>query len=261
MPMILLPPSESKTSPTSGDFLDLDKLSYGELNISRRQVLGALEVVSRGAIEGARKTLGISAKQDFEIFRNREILSSPCAPAYQIYSGVLFDAIGMETFTKKELSRLIESTNVVSALFGLIGVGDFIPAYRLSADAKLPKISSLAKQWAGQVAQQLAPSTEMVIDLRSGMYQKLGPIPSEISENTVVPRVMQKMSIGPPKVISHHNKATKGRIVRALIRHKTRVDNFDNLAQLVAELGADVAVVKPTKNGMPFSLDVVISEH
>ena len=261
MPMILLPPSEGKTSPSHGDVLTLKKLSYFGLNDSREQVLAALGQVSNGAIEDARKVLGISAKQDFEILRNREIFSSPCAPAHQIYTGVLFDAIGLDSFSNSQLAKLIRTTNVVSALFGLIGVGDLIPAYRLSGDANLPITGSLAQHWTSQISQELSKSKSMVIDLRSGIYQKLGPIPEQISNNTVVPRVLQKMSSGPPKVVSHHNKTTKGRIVRAIIQHKAKVETFDELAQLIAKLDADVAVVAPKKIGLPFTLDVVISAH
>jgi cytoplasmic iron level regulating protein YaaA (DUF328/UPF0246 family) len=261
MPMILLPPSEGKTSPISGDSLCLDDLSYSGLNKSREQVLTALEVVSKGEIEQARKIIGISAKQDFEIQRNREIFSSPCAPAHQIYTGVLFDAIGMDSLNKSQLAKLNRLTNVVSALFGLITLGDLIPTYRLSGDANLPIVGSLAKHWSPQITQELSKVKSMVIDLRSGIYQKLGPIPKEISENSVIPRVMQKMSSGPPKVVSHHNKATKGRIVRAIIEHKAKIESIEDLAELIAKLDADVSVVKPAKGQSARILDVVIAAH
>ncbi len=261
MPLILLPPSEGKTSPAKGDLLCLDNLSYPALNNSREQVLTALDVVSTGEIDEARKTIGISAKQDFEILRNREIFSSPCAPAHQIYTGVLFDAIGMGSLSKSQLAKLTQITNVVSALFGLITLGDVIPTYRLSGDAKLPIVGSLAKHWSPLISQELSQVKSMVIDLRSGIYQKLGPIPIETAENSVIPRVMQKMSSGPPKVVSHHNKATKGRIVRAIIQHKAKIETVDDLAELIAKLDADVAVVKPTKSQSARILDVVIAAH
>jgi cytoplasmic iron level regulating protein YaaA (DUF328/UPF0246 family) len=65
------------------------------------------------------------------------------------------------------------------------------------------------------------------------------------------------MKSGPPKVVSHHNKATKGRILRAIAQSKTKVKTIDDLAQIIRMLGADVALNAPDKAGAVV-LEVVV---
>jgi cytoplasmic iron level regulating protein YaaA (DUF328/UPF0246 family) len=143
-------------------------------------------------------------------------------------------------------------------LFGLINVSDRIPAYRLSGDTAVPKIGSLTKFWSESISELITDQGQFVIDLRSGNYIKLGPIAKEIADQVVVPRIMQKMPKGAPKVVSHSNKATKGRLVRSLAQSTKSVTSVEQLATLAAQVALDVKVVKPTKAGVPWGLDVIV---
>ena len=258
MVMILLPPSESKTVPQMRETLNLNGLSFPELNALRAQVIASLINVSEGRLSSARKILGVTANQDAEIALNHDLWSKPVASAMTVYTGVLFDAIGVDSLTKSALKNFSRDAYVVSALFGLISVNNQIPAYRLSGTAKLPKVGTLVSHWSGPVADVLGSSNEFIIDLRSGTYQRLGHIPAVAAPNAVVPRILQKMPNGPPKIVSHHNKATKGRIVRAIAQSGRSLKNADELAEVIAGLGADVEIVKPANPGKPFGLDVVV---
>lgn len=259
MAMILLPPSESKRVPETRESLELNELSFEELNPIRRKVLDALVNLSEGRISHARKVLGLTANQDAEIERNRALLQKSVAPAMHVYTGVLFDAIGIDTLGKAALKTFERNAYVVSALFGLVSVADKIPAYRLSGSVALPKLGSMTNIWSQPIGQVLAQTDDFVIDLRSGTYQKLGPIPAGITENCVIPRILQKMPSGPPKVVSHHNKATKGRIVRQLSQTRSKIRTAEDLANVVAALGADVQIAHPKKSGKPLTLDVIVS--
>lgn len=258
MPLILLPPSESKTSAENGPALKVSTLIAPELNERREKVLTSLISLSNGNRVKARTVLGISAKQDFEVDRNQIVREAHCAPAWQIYTGVLFDAINTHALTVKQREVLERSVVVGSALFGAVAFSDFIPAYRLSGDCVLPKLGSLTSVWSKSVSGWLSEQNDLVIDLRSGMYVKLGPIPSVIADRAVVPKILQKMPSGPPKVVSHHNKATKGRIVRAFAESKRAVKSIDDFANVIASLGADVDFVTPKKAGQPVGLNVVV---
>lgn len=258
MAMILLPPSEGKTVPQLQQTLDLTTLSFTELTSQRAKVLAAVIKLSEGRPSTARKVLGLTANQDSEIERNHDLLAKPVAPAMHVYTGVLFDAIGIHSLSKSAMNNFSRDAYVVSALFGLISVRDNIPAYRLSGSTNLPKLGALSTHWNGPVAQVLASTDEFIIDLRSGTYQKLGQIPADISPNAVVPRVLQKMPSGPPKVVSHHNKSTKGRIVRAIAESGKSLKSVESLAEVVAVLGADVEIIKPAKSGKPLGLDVIV---
>jgi cytoplasmic iron level regulating protein YaaA (DUF328/UPF0246 family) len=258
MTMILLPPSEGKTDAAGRQKLDFKKLSFPELTKQRQEIVNALVAMANGPVAKTRTALAISAKQDFEIERDQKLLTAPTGPAWSVYTGVLYDAIEINSLSAKAKSKFESENYVVSALFGLLNVSDRIPAYRLSGDTVVPKIGSLTKFWSESISGLITKQDEFVIDLRSGNYVKLGPTGKDIAEQVVVPRVMQKMPKGAPKVVSHSNKATKGRLVRALAQSTKSVTSVEQLANLAEKVALDVKIVKPTKTGIPWGLDVIV---
>ena len=258
MTMILLPPSEGKTDAAGKQKLDFKKLSFLELSEKRKELVAAVIAMANGPVAKTRTALAISAKQDFEIERDQKLLTAPTGPAWSVYTGVLYDAIDIASLSAKAKSKFESENFVVSALFGLISASDPIPSYRLSGDTVVPKIGSLTKFWSDSVSQLIADQGQLVIDLRSGNYVKLGPTRKEIADQVVVPRIMQKMPKGAPKVVSHSNKATKGRLVRAMAESAKSVICVEQLANLAAKVALDVEIVKPAKPGVPWSLDVIV---
>ena len=258
MTMILLPPSEGKTDATGKQKMDFKKLSFPELTKQRQELVNAVVAMANGPVAKSRTALAISAKQDFEIERDQKLLTAPTGPAWSIYTGVLYDAIEIDSLSAKAKTKFEAENFVVSALFGLISITDQIPAYRLSGDAVVPKIGSLTKFWSESVSALITDQDEFVIDLRSGNYVKLGPIGKDIADQVVVPRIMQKMPKGAPKVVSHSNKATKGRLVRALAQSAKSVTSIEQLADITAKVALDVEVIKPAKAGTPWGLDVIV---
>jgi len=256
--MILLPPSEGKTDGTNKKVLNLEKLSYLKLTSKRVELLKAVIAMAKGPTAKTRSILSISAKQDFEILRDQQLLTAPTGPAWSVYTGVLYDAIGIATLSPTAKAKFEKDNFVVSALFGLISVADLIPAYRLSGDTVVPKIGTLGKFWGSAITNVLGDCNDFVIDLRSGNYVKLGATPASIADQVVVPRIMQHMPKGPPKVVSHSNKASKGRIVRALAESPKSISSVDELAKIVAKVSRDVQVINPKKAGLPWGLDVIV---
>ena len=256
--MILLPPSEGKTDGTNKKVLNLEKLSFLQLTSKRAELLAAVIAMAKGPTAKTRLILSISAKQDFEILRDQQLLTAPTGPAWSVYTGVLYDAIGIATLSPTAKAKFEKDNFVVSALFGLISASDVIPAYRLSGDTVVPKIGTLGKFWGNEITNALSASEDFVIDLRSGNYVKLGVTPAAIADQVVVPRIMQHMPKGAPKVVSHSNKSSKGRIVRALAESPKSISSVDELAKIVAKVSRDVQVIKPKKTGLPWGLDVIV---
>lgn len=256
--MILLPPSEGKADATGKQKLDFKKLAFPELTDQRQELVSAVVAMANGPVAKARTALGISAKQDYEIERDRKLLTAASGPAWSVYTGVLYDAIGIESLSTKAKSKFESENFVGSALFGLISINDRIPAYRLSGDTVVPKIGSLTKFWSKSITSVISDQNDFIIDLRSGSYVKLGPIDKAIADQVVVPRIMQKMPKGTPRVVSHSNKASKGRLVRALAQSSKSTTNIQQLAELAAKVAIDVKIIKPTKAGMPWGLDVIV---
>ncbi len=96
--LILLPPSEGKSDAVTGPALEISAMAIPELTRVRLRVAQALVKLSEGRPARARKVLGLGTTQDGEIERDRQLFTAPTAPAAQIYSGVLFEALGYRAF-------------------------------------------------------------------------------------------------------------------------------------------------------------------
>lgn len=258
--LILLPPSEGKTAPAKGKRLALPSLSFAELTDTRREVLDALVTLSSGPAAKARTTLGISARQDDELERNRALFTAPSAPAGQVYTGVLYDALDLTSLDARRRKRAASDIAIASALFGLLRVTDHIPAYRLSGDTTLPGVGRLAGAWRDPVTDAIrtAAGRGIVLDLRSSAYVSLGPVPPDLAERTVIARVLQDKG-GKRSIVSHHNKATKGRIVRSLLA-ETKPRSVPDLAGALGEAGYRVELEPPARDDKPWTVDVVVDE-
>ena len=86
------------------------------------------------------RALKLEPRQAAEVERNRRLRDAPTMPAIDRYTGVLFDALDASTLSTE--ARAFAATTVVvhSALFGLVGALDPIPAYRLSHDSRVPGV-------------------------------------------------------------------------------------------------------------------------
>ena len=258
--LILLPPSEGKASPVTGPRLAWSTLSFPELARTRKEVADALMRLSVGPAAKARAALGISARQDDELERNRSLLEAPTAPAGAVYTGVLYDALDLAGLDARSRRRAASDIAIASALFGLLRVTDRIPAYRLSADTTLPGVGRLAGVWREPVAEAItaAAGRGVVLDLRSSAYVALGPVPPALAERTAVARVLQEKG-GKRTIVSHHNKATKGRIARGLLG-EPKARTVDDLAGALGAAGYRVELAPPAGEGKPWTIDVVVKD-
>lgn len=250
--LILLPPSEGKTAAVRGKALELADLSFPELTGARTEVLEALVELS-GAPE-ATSLLGVPATQPELLERNQRLLSAATARADRIYSGVLYDALGLSDLSPAGKRRAASRVAITSALFGLVRPGDRIPAYRLSGDARLPGLpgtGSVAGHWRSHLGAVItqAVGRGLLVDLRSTSYAAFWR-PADVRTATV--RVLHEVA-GKRQVVSHFNKATKGRLVRALLEDGADPRTPQALATAWERLGWTVEV-----DGS--RLDVVVSE-
>ncbi len=228
--LVLLPPSETK-APGGGDApLDLDLLSFPDLNPVRRKLAGAL-VELAGDTEACRAALGLSARQDAEARRNATLWHSPTMPALHRYTGVLYDALGFGSFTRAQARRAGGRLAVASALFGVVRATDPIPAYRLSGNSVLPGIGSLRELWRPALEPELRGLDELVVDLRSGAYANLAALPDAVAVHVVSPSGTS---------VSHFNKAHKGRLARALALAAREPASVTGLVRIARNAGLTV---------------------
>jgi len=230
--LILLPPSEGKTAPASGDPVDLGSLAYADaLTAKRERVLAALVRTSSGKQRGrALKALGLSAGQAGELDRNTALQTAPAAPAAEVYTGVLYERLRLPELPAEAQRQVL----IASALWGVVAPGDRIPAYRLSISARLPRLAGLAAYWRPALATAL-PDDGLVVDLRSGGYAA-----AWAPKRATVVSVRGFTPEG--KVVSHFVKAIRGDVARALLLAPVAPRSPEDVAGIARAAGLEVAL-------------------
>lgn len=229
--LILLPPSESKATGGRGERLDLDALSFPELNPTRRRLIDALTALAAD-LPASLAALGLSERQAGEVERNAQLLTSPTMPALRRYTGVLYDALAPRGFTRAERARAERRLVTASALFGLVRAGERIPAYRLSGGSALPGLPTLRTLWRPVLEPALADLNGLLVDLRSGTYSALARTPGAVTV-----RVVTEDGSGRRKTVSHHNKAYKGKLAAELARCRREPETVDDLLLVASARG------------------------
>ncbi|MCW2740473.1 MAG: uncharacterized protein JWR45_895 [Blastococcus sp.] len=232
--LVLLPPSETKAPGGDGAPLDLATLTAPELTAVRTRIAEVLVELS-GDVPAARAALGLSPAQDGELERNAALWTSPTLPAVQRYTGVLYDALDVRSLTRAQRARAGRRLAVGSALFGVVRAEDRIPGYRLSAGSVLPGLPTLRALWKPVLSPVLAATGELVVDLRSGSYAALAPVPGAVTLG-----VLSERPDGTRSVVSHFNKAHKGHVARLLATTTSEPDDAVRLRSLLRRAGLHV---------------------
>jgi cytoplasmic iron level regulating protein YaaA (DUF328/UPF0246 family) len=188
--------------------------------------------------------LKLGPRQRPEIDRNRALTTSPTLPTIDRYTGVLFDALQADTLPDTARERAGQVVAVHSALFGLTRGLDPIPAYRLSADSRLPGLG-LREHWAAAIAKELRSASGLILDLRSEGYAALGPAPERT--DSVYLRVLGRGPDGTVRAINHFNKHAKGELTRALLLTPELPDTVDDLLAWAPGAGFSLSRLSPAE--------------
>ena len=178
--LVLLPPSQGKASPDRGRRAGLSTLVYPRLRGPRERLIDAVDPALRAA---------------------------PAVPAAELYTGVLFAALGLA-----DLSW--DGVLIASALWGVVRPGDRIPAYRLEMKAKPPGIGGLAAFWREPLRAAL-PDRGLVLDLRSGPYAAAWR-PRRATHLAV--RGFIEAPDGRRTVVTHMAKRVRGQVARLVLQ-------------------------------------------
>ncbi|MFE7577741.1 MULTISPECIES: peroxide stress protein YaaA [unclassified Streptomyces] len=263
--LVLLPPSEGKAASGRGAPLKPESLSLPGLAGARAEVLDALVELCVADEEKAREVLGLSEGLRGEIAKNAELRTAGTRPAGELYTGVLYDALGLDSLDTAARRLAGKSLLVFSGLWGAVRVGDRIPPYRCSMGVKLPGLGALGAFWRTPMAEVMpeAAGEGLVLDLRSSAYTAAWKPKGAVAERTASVRVLHAQLVdGVEKrsVVSHFNKATKGRMVRDLLLAGARPAGPAELVAVLRDLGYTVEAEAPARAGRPWQLDVVVTE-
>jgi cytoplasmic iron level regulating protein YaaA (DUF328/UPF0246 family) len=148
---------------------------------------------------------------------------------------------------------------IVSSLYGLVRPGERIAPYRLAGGVSLPGLGGVAAHWRRHldpIVGDLA-GRGLVVDLRSSTYAAFWRPAPDLAPRVVTVRVLHEVS-GRRQVVSHFNKATKGRLVRSLLEDGRDARTPSAFTTLLTDLGWVVEPGPTTKTGT--QLDVVVRE-
>jgi uncharacterized protein len=244
--LVLLPPSEGKAAPEDGDPVDLDALAFSEVLGERRAaLLDALEGLVEVPTGRAVKMLGVSAGQAGEVVVDAELRTAPAAPAAWVYTGVLYERLGLSDLPAQARRRVL----IASALWGVVRPEDRIPYYRFSSKARLAGVGPPSAWWRDALAAAMPDRAGgLVVDMRSGAYASAWK-PKRAVRLAV--RVFSENE-GKRKPVSHKAKAVRGEIARALLLAKRTPSDREGVAAVAREAGFEVELA----NG---NLDVIVT--
>jgi cytoplasmic iron level regulating protein YaaA (DUF328/UPF0246 family) len=253
--LILLPPSEGKSGRARGRSVNLDTMSFPGLNPVRESVLESLAKVS--ASGEALDVLGAGSSLAAEVERNTRWRTEPAVPVSELYSGVLYDALGYATLPAGTKRRAGARLVVVSAAWGALRMTDRVPPYRLSMSTTLPGLGPLASVWRDPLAAELSAvaGNGVIVDCRSSTYASAWRPTGAQAERWVSVSVVRERN-GVRSVVSHNAKHTRGLVARHLLESGKDPGTPKALRTLIGERWR-AELAQPVRAGAGWTLTVV----
>lgn len=216
--LVLLPPSEGKARPETGNPVDLGSLAFAEeLGAKRGELIDAFDPA---------------------------LLKAPAAPAAEVYTGVLYGRLELLRLSAKARRRVL----IASALWGFVRPDDRIPYYKFPPKTRLEGISPPAAYWRPALAEALPDREgELVVDMRSAVYSSFW----KPQRATLLAVRAFTDQAGERKAVSHMAKAVRGEVARALLEAKKPPADPESAATLAESAGFTVELGDD-------SLDVII---
>jgi len=211
--VILLPPSEGKSQGgVAKSRWTTQSGTFGKsLDTRRKEVAKALLAAKGGgkALLGVQGAL-LSRAQD----ANTQLVGAPTLPAWQRYTGVVWDHLDVDSLTATQRTRAMSTIVVVSGLHGLVTASDPIPDYRLKMGARLSPMGQLANWWREPLTASLLAYAKraVIIDLLPNEHRGAidwAQVPQAIRVDLVT------KSGG--RMGGHNAKAAKGLLARHII--------------------------------------------
>ena len=211
--IILLPPSEGKAAhgrrgttwdPATGP----TGRALGEM---RGQVSAALGK-ARG---GDQKLLGVGGDALARArAANQAVIGAPTLPAWQRYTGVVWDHLDLSSLTAPARKAALASILVPSGLLGVVRADEQVPDYKLKMGASIAPLGKLGRFWSAAVTAEIARLARgrVIVDL----------LPKEHAAAVnwdLLPDVIHVDLVARSggAVGGHNAKATKGLLARHLI--------------------------------------------
>ena len=216
--LILVPPSEGKAEGgRAGSAWDPSSGASGRaLGPMRHQVADAL----RRTKGGTEKLLGVKGPALARArAANTSLMGSPTLPAWQRYTGVVWDHLDLASMPAADRSAATKRLFVPSGLMGLVRSDEPVPDYKLKMGASLPGTGRLSAWWREALTDELirvARRAGTVVDLLP--QEHAAAVDWERLSGVVRVVHVDLVSKAPSgRVGGHDAKAAKGLLARRLL--------------------------------------------
>ncbi len=225
-------------------------LEAEELTGSRAQVMDTLARASSG--EDAAAVLGLGPRTLGEVQANLRLETAACAPAHDLFTGVLYEAANLRGLAGQQGARAVMDRHlvIISGLWGILRATDWVPDHRLPIGSTLPGLGRMAAYWRPRLQPLLeaAAAGRVVVDCRSTAYASVWQpgrsFLASAHSHLLRVAVVRYGPGGARQVVSHSAKRARGQLVGALLRAlPSGALNPQSSISAVAEVAASLDTV------------------
>lgn len=216
--IILLPPSEGKAmgGSAAAKWRENSGVFGKQLHAQRSELVEQLKKVKGGD----EKLLGVSKAHLARAKNaNSSLRGAPTLPAYERYTGVVWDHLDLASLTSAQRSRALNSIVVISGLLGAVSAADPVPDYRLKMGSRFAPFGLLSKWWHDPLSETLNKTFKgaVVIDLLPQEHRTAFTLDLDMIGEYFAVGLNEKSG----KAGGHDAKAAKGRLARHLVTECT----------------------------------------
>lgn len=198
-----------------------------------KEILNILKTLDKNQIEKIMKIKGELLEETYYNIANYDSLSE--TKAINLYNGVAFKKLELESYNSKELEYLNNSLIILSAMYGALNPFDNIKKYRLDMTMKISE-NSLYSFWSEKVTVYinellLQDNEKILLNLASNEYSKM--INKKSLNFKMITIDFKEFKNGKYSSISSFSKQGRGMMLDYLI--KNQITNIEEIKKFSKE--------------------------
>lgn len=198
-----------------------------------KKILNILKILDKNQIEKIMKIKGELLEETYYNIANYDSLSE--TKAINLYNGVAFKKLELESYNSKELEYLNNSLIILSAMYGALNPFDNIKKYRLDMTMKISE-NSLYSFWSEKVTTYInellsQDSDKILLNLASNEYSKL--INKKSLNFKMITVDFKEFKNGKYSSVSSFSKQGRGMMLNYLV--KNQITNIEDIKKFNEE--------------------------
>lgn len=198
-----------------------------------KKILNILKILDKNQIEKIMKIKGELLEETYYNIANYDSLSE--TKAINLYNGVAFKKLELESYNSKELEYLNNSLIILSAMYGALNPFDNIKKYRLDMIMKISE-NSLYSFWSEKVTSYIndllsQDNEKILLNLASNEYSKM--INKKTFNFKMITVDFKEFKNGKYLSVSSFSKQGRGMLLNYLI--KNQITNIEDIKKFSKE--------------------------